>query len=103
MDAEELKRFWKAVDKTKELFKTRKSALDWGRNIIEGSTGLISKLEWGNYYSFLANPSNFTIKNSFVYADPNEKISYEYPDHMTTEVHKNGTDTFIHVKNEKYY
>ena len=103
MDANALQRFWKAEDKTKELFKTRRAAEDWGRNIIEGSEGLESKLEWGNYYSFLAKPNNFTIKNSFIYADADEKIEYEYPEHMKTVIHKNGSETFIHIKNEKYY
>ena len=106
MDERQLKRLWNAIEKTEKLFLENGDPLDWSDNIVNGSKGLETKMEWGNYIQWLHNSDDFQVKNDIEFADlENCDIfdDYEYPSNFEQIEYKNGTDTVIHIKNNHFY
>ena len=106
MDEVQLKRLWAAIDKTEKLFQENGDPEDWSDNIVDGSKGLRSRLEWGNYIKWLHNSVDFEVEHDMEFADM-EKCSildeYEYPEQFETIEYKNGTDTVLHIKNNHFH
>ena len=107
MSPEELKNLWVAIHKTQELFKTRSGTSDWQRNIVDGSSSLKTKIEWSNFYAWLANPSQFIPKENeedFKFEEDCELWkNYKYPEGVHEKIFKNGNETMIHIVNDKWY
>ena len=87
----------KALGQTRELFRTRDKAEDWGRNILEGSKGLTTERDWTLYYSYLTNPNEFNPEADLKTLDPNEVIG-DIPAELEKVTHKNGTEVLIEYK-----
>ena len=108
MNSDQTERLWTAINKTSELFKTRTSHDDWQRNIVDGCAGLESKMEWANYYTWLSAPKNFEQKKNesdFDFTEHDaQKVydAFEYPEGVHEVYYKNGTETIIHVVNDKW-
>ena len=107
MDDKQLKRLWEAIDLTDKLFKERNHAGDWCRNLEEGSRGLDSKLEYANYIMWLSNPDTFKVSHNVEFADMDEDNKYinqfTLPDNFTEKRYNNGTEQFVHIRNENFY
>jgi len=87
----------KALEQTRELFRTRDRAEDWGRNILEGSKGLTTEGDWTKYYSYLTNPGAFNPDVDLETLDPNEVIE-DIPAEFEEVTHMNGTEVLIEYK-----
>ena len=107
MDDKQLKRLWDAIKLTDKLFKERTHAGDWCRNLEEGSRGLDSKLEYANYIMWLSNPHNFEVSHNVEFSDIDEDNKYinqfTLPDNFTEKRYNNGTEQFVHIRNENFY
>ena len=88
-----------ALERTRELFRTRDHSEDWGRNIIEGSEGLCTERDWLLYYSFLTNPEAFD-ENAELVPMKMEPMPPPPPEFDIIE-HKNGTETTIIYKRKR--
>ena len=88
-----------AIDATNLLFKERRRAEDWGRNIIEGSRGLTAVSDWTKYYSYLTNPAAFDPDQELEVMDPNTPLP-KLQNGLREVVYKNGTDYTIVVERD---
>jgi len=91
-------------EKTKKLFETKRQPEDWADNIIQGSSGLKTKLQWKHFYTWLANPNNYDEENtSNLTIEPQILENIEpYPEHMVVETYQNGpAETLIRVINTR--
>ena len=94
----------KAIEKTKQLFKTRTDPSWWSANIIEGSEGLETKLEWKHYYSYICDPHKYdpekideVITLDDLHVMPEIK-KFDYGPEFTVKEYKNGCETFVRVR-----
>ena len=90
-------------EKTKEMFQTKNRAEDWSDNIIEGSRFLKTKLQWKHFYSWLANPTGYSEKETDLLPTSSEKFEIpQYPDNMRVQYYPNGSETIVCVTNPIY-
>ena len=97
-----------ACTRTLELFVKRPGAGNWADNITEGSRGLRDE-DYENYIRFLACPLRLQQNHPPVECSEcdESKMLQEYEsahleEHMKVEMTKNGTDTFVHVRNTEF-
>ena len=93
--------------KTLDLFKKRNTSEDWSRNLVEGSRGLRTRLQWKHFYAFLANPRGYDEK--LVCRETAEAEHHAgpcitpYPPCYEVHEYQNGNETIIHVRNKELY
>ena len=104
MNDADRKDFNEAIDTTTELFKRRRTAEDWVRNIEEGSKSLKTGHAWKHYYAWLANPQQYNEEevNGLDIIDTNDtSVIKEWPKCMVVETVKNGHEIIINVVKQK--
>ena len=85
-----------AIEKTKKLFAERPTGF-WSRNLIDGSAGLQSELEWTHYYAWLANPLLYKETNK--YTPYTETPVFTLPNELELVTYENGPqESIIHIK-----
>ena len=91
-----------AIERTKALFRERDHALDWSRNLMEGSAGLRTPADWTKYYAFLNNPDNFDPNTEVVPMDiDEEEPDLSPPPEFRVETHVNGNEIVIEYKRKR--
>ena len=90
-----------AIERTMKLFLTRDHALDWSRNIIDGSAGLHSQSDWTRYYSFLNNPTHFDPDMEVKPMDVDEHVDLTPPPEFTVVKHQNGNEMIIEYRRKR--
>ena len=86
-----------ALALTRKLFRERDHADDWGRNIIEGSSGIETMEDWTKYYSFLSNPEDFDPEAVLAPMEEGTVLP-PHPKEFDVIETKNGNETIIEYK-----
>ena len=102
MNPSEREELHRCFSKTKKLFKRKRGSESWADNLIEGTKGLKTPLQWKHMYTWLANPRGYNeaetdslpIDNSTGHIKP-------YPSHMKVETFQNGAETIVRVINTR--
>ena len=90
--------------KKPKLFKARTASECWSDNIVEGSRGIKTKLQWRHFYAWLANPDGYNEEDVVAPMEGLTAAVIEpYPQGMLEQRYENGTETIIHVKNTELY
>ena len=103
MDENDRRVLRQAFEQTEDNFRTHTASEDWADNIIKGSRGIKTVLQWRHYYTWLANPRGY--EESSV-GEPERDLSKHliepYPSFMEEVRYQNGNETIIHVKNKQF-
>lgn len=96
-----------ACKRTLELFQRNGAPGDWADNIIKGSEGL-RDVDYEDYVRFLACPSRMRRGHPKVDCSECDVATLvaqyeeaEMPAHVEVQTTKNGTETFVYVKNNR--